>query len=221
MPPRKTSLRPTLTRQTVVAKAISLADQSGIDALSMRQLAHALGVEAMSLYNHITNKDELIDGMVDSVIGEIKPPRKDTDDWKAEMCARAHAAHQMLVRHTWAAQLIASRINVGPNMLRYIDATVGCLLRAGFSVPLADHAWNAMDSHIYGFTMLQQNFPLEPSEYASAAAQFLPMIPEELYPDMRMTAEEVISGRHSGINEFGFGLELILDGMERKLLARQ
>ena len=218
MPLKKTLPRPALTRQAAIAKAIALADQSGIDALSMRQLAQSLGVEAMSLYNHVINKDDLIDGMVDTVIGEVPPPRKNSGDWKAEMRARAIAAHHMLLRHLWAAQLIASRINVGPNMLRYIDCTAGCLLRAGFSVPLTDHAWNALDSHIYGFTILQQNFPLERGEYAAAAAQFLPMIPEELYPDMRKTAEAVIAGRHSGINEFEFGLELILEGLERKLV---
>ncbi|MDX2289708.1 MAG: TetR/AcrR family transcriptional regulator C-terminal domain-containing protein [Hyphomicrobiaceae bacterium] len=206
--------RASLTRDAVVQAAILFADERGLDVLSMRKLAEAVGVEAMSLYNHVTSKDDLLDGMVDAAVAEIELPTIGSD-WMAAMRARAISAHEMLLRHAWASMLIVSRINVGPAMLRYADATIGCLREAGFSYAMADHAMNALDSHIYGFTLLKANFPLEPSEYAEAARQFLPMLPAETYTHARGLAEKVISGRHSGINEFTFGLDLLLDGLDR------
>jgi hypothetical protein len=111
--------------------------------------------------------------------------------------------------------LFVSRVNVGPNMLRYVDATIGCLRAAGFSYPMADHAWNVLDAYIYGFTLQKSNFPLDPSEYASAARQFLHLIPVELYPHLHGMSQEVIEGRHQGVHQLEFGLELILAGLER------
>ncbi|MFI6040090.1 TetR/AcrR family transcriptional regulator C-terminal domain-containing protein [Nocardia sp. NPDC051321] len=138
-------------------------------------------------------------------------------NWKAAMRARAIAAHEVLLRHPWANGLIGTRLNVGPAMLRYVDATIGCLRAAGFSYPLADRAWNALDSHIYGFTLQQVNFPLQPDEYASAAQQFLPLIPADRFPYMNALSRLVIDGKHTGIADFSFGLNLILDGLERLL----
>lgn len=206
--------RTPLTPDRVLRAGVRLADRRGLAALSMRTLAQALKVEAMSLYNHVASKDVLLDGMVDRVVAEIEVPAIG-GDWKAEMRKRAVSAHAMLRRHPWASLLLVSRVNVGPAMLRYIDATVGCLRVAGFSFALADHAWNAIDSHVYGFTLQQLNFPLEPSEYATAAASFLPMLPAAEYPHMRGLTEEVIAGRHSGLHDLSFGLDLLLDGLER------
>lgn len=206
--------RESLTRDAMVEAAIMFADERGLETLSMRKLAEELGVEAMSLYNHVTNKDDLLDGMVDAVIAEVAFPDRQSD-WKAAMRRRAVSAHEMLLLHPWASMLIVSRINVGPAMLRYMDATIGCLQSAGFSYAMTDHAINALDSHIYGFTLLKANFPLVASEYAQAAARFLPMLPAESFPHARALTEEVISGRHSGINELTFGLDLILEGLER------
>ncbi|GAA5090119.1 TetR/AcrR family transcriptional regulator C-terminal domain-containing protein [Nocardia iowensis] len=196
--------------------AVRLADEHGLTALSMRKLAQTLGVEAMSLYNHVTNKDDLLDGIADLVVAEMGVPEVG-GDWKTAMRARATAAHEVLLRHPWATGLIGSRLNVGPAMLRYVDATVGCLRAAGFSYQLADRAWNAMDSHIYGFTLQESNFPLRPDEYASAAQHFLPRIPAEQYPYMNALAQLVIDGKHAGVADFDFGLDLILDGLERLL----
>jgi AcrR family transcriptional regulator len=137
----------------------------GLAALSMRKLAQALGVKAMSLYNHVANKDDIIDGMVELVVAEIALPSL-TVDWPTAMRQRATSAHAVLLRHPWATMALMSRVNVGPAMLRYIDATLGCLVEAGFSYPLADYAWNAIDSHIYGFTLQALNFPFEADEYA-------------------------------------------------------
>lgn len=182
----------------------------------MRRLAAELGVEAMSLYHHLANKEAVLDGIAELVVGEIEVPTVG-GDWKAEMRKRAASAHQVFMRHPWAVLLVGTRINVGPAMLRYIDATLGCLREAGFSYELADHAWNAMDSHIYGFTLYQLNFPLEPSEYASAAAGFLPLLPADRYPYMRALAELVIAGGHSGLHDLHFGLDLLLEGLDRLL----
>jgi AcrR family transcriptional regulator len=212
----ETHSRIPLTRGRVLEAAIHLADESGLEALSMRRLAKVLGVEAMSLYNHVKSKDDVLDGMVDIVVSEIEVPAIGTD-WKVAMRRRAVSAHEMLRRHTWASLLVVSRLNVGPAMLRYIDATLGCLHEAGFSYGTADHAWNAIDSHIYGFTLQVSNFPLDSSEYAEAAQGFLSQIPEEQYPHMHALAQQVIAGAHTGVNDFEFGLELILDSLERLL----
>ncbi|MFT4514759.1 MAG: AcrR family transcriptional regulator [Planctomycetota bacterium] len=203
-----------LSRERVLRAVIALADKNGIDALSMRKLGQALGVKAMSLYNHIDNKEDALDGISDLVVGKIYLPAIGSD-WKAEMQRRATSAHEVLLRHPWASLLIVSRANVGPAMLRYTNATVGCLREAGFSLEMADRAWNAIDSHIYGFTLQKLNFPFKPEEYASAASEFLPMLPVAKYPYMRALAQQVIDGDHHGVHDFEFGLELILDGLEK------
>lgn len=195
-------------------EAVRLADEHGIEALSMRRLAQALGVEAMSLYNHVANKEDVLNGIVDLVVAEIELPAIGAD-WKAVMRRRAISAHEVLLRHPWAALLIVSHLNTGPVMLRYVDATIGCLREAGFSYEMADHAWNAIDSHIYGFTLQELNFPLDPSEYVDAAKRFFPLLPADQYPHMRALAQLLIDGEHRGVHDFEFGLDLLLDGLER------
>ncbi|MFI6568023.1 TetR/AcrR family transcriptional regulator C-terminal domain-containing protein [Nocardia fluminea] len=207
MPPRTP-----LTRERVLRAAIELADQQGLAALSMRNLAKAVGVEAMSLYNHVANKDDLYDGIIDLVVAEIYVPRAG-GDWRTELRRRAVSAHEVLLNHRWATGLLGSRVNVGPAMLRYVDATLSCLITAGFTYEQADRAWNALDSHIYGFTVQAVNFPLDPSEYASAAQRFLPLIPAETHPHMHALAALVITGTHSGTADFTFGLDLLLEGL--------
>ena len=205
-----------LSRERVLHAAITLADESGLDALSMRRLGDALGVEAMSLYKHVKNKDDILDGIVDIVAGEIELPGGG-GNWKVAMRGRAISAHEVLMRHPWATMLIVSRANIGPAMLRYVDATIGCLVEAGFSYVQADHAWNAIDSYVYGFTQQKLNFPFEADEYAVVAEAYLPLIPAEYYPHLHGMSREVISGRHDGLHELDFGLDLILDGLERDL----
>ncbi len=217
MPP---SRRAPLSRDRILRAAIKLADRYGLEALSMRKLATTLRVEAMSLYNHIANKDELLDGMVDVAIGEITWPARG-GDWKAAMRARATSALVVMTAHPWAPLLVVSRINVGPNMLGYIDATLGTLREAGFSWFETDRAWNAIDNYVYGFTLQQQNFPVNPEEYASAAASYLPMLPADMYPYMHEITVRVAEGSHDGTLDFAFGLELILDGLERLRNTRE
>lgn len=202
-----------LSRERVLRAAVRIADKDGIESLSMRKLAQSLGVEAMSLYNHVANKEDVLDGLVEIVAAQMDLPEIGKD-WRMAMRQRAISAHEVLLRHPWAAMLFLSRINVGPVMLRYVDATIGCLHEAGFSYEMADHAWNALDNHIYGFTLQALNFPLDPSDYRAAAQGFLPMIPEDKYPYLRALSQQVIDGTHNGLQDFTFGLDLILDGLE-------
>jgi len=211
--PSRTRKRTPLTPDRVLATALRLADKGGLDALSMRNVAQALKVEAMSLYNHVDGKERILDGLVELVVAEIDwNPRA---DWKASMRERAFAMHAPLMKHRWATMLFVSRLNIGPNMLRFVDRSIGCLREAGFSYPLADYAWNALDAYTYGFTLQRLNFPIETTEYANAAKQFLPMIPVETHPFLRGMGEEVIAGRHDGLQHLEFGLDLLLDGLER------
>jgi AcrR family transcriptional regulator len=191
-----------------------MVDADGIESLSMRNLAHSLKVEAMSLYNHVANKDDILDGLVELVVSEIDVPVIG-GDWRAAMRHRAVSAHAVLMRHPWATMLFVSRVNTGPMMLRYVDATIGCLREAGFSFAMTDRIWNALDAYTYGFTLQKLNFPLEPSEYAPTAKQFLHLIPAEQFPHLRAMSEELISGRHDGMHELELGLDLLLDGFER------
>ncbi len=217
---RKKGNRPPLTREKVLSAALRMADEDGLETLSMRNLARALKVEAMSLYNHVASKEDLLDGLVELVAGELDVPTLG-GDWRAAMRQRARSAHVAFTRHPWATMLFVSRVNIGPNMLRYVDATIGCLREAGFSYPMADHAWNALDAYIYGFTLQNRNFPLDPSEYASSAQAFLPMIPVEQFPYLNGMSQEVIAGRHDGLHQFDFGLDLLLAGLKRMRLSSE
>ncbi len=203
-----------LSRERILRAAICLADEKGIESLSMRNLAQSLGVQAMSLYNHMANKNDLLDGIVDRVVSEIEVPNLEAD-WKTAMRRRALSAHAVLLRHPWATMPLVSRVNMGEAMLRYVDATLGCLVEAGFSFEMADRAWNAIDSHIYGFTLQELNFPFETGEYSEAAKKGLSLIPDDKYPYLNRLTHYVIEGRYDGIHDFEFGLELILNGLDQ------
>lgn len=202
-----------LSKDRVLTAALHLADRLGVDSLSMRKIAAELNVQAMSLYNHVANKNEILDGLVELVVAEIELPSLD-EDWKVAMRRRGRSAHEALLRHPWAIITMITRASAGPNMLRYLDATLGCLRKAGFSYEVADHARNAMDNHIYGFTLQEVNFPFEVPEYADTAREFLPGIHIEDYPYFSDLATLVMERRYSGVHDFEFGLKLILDGLE-------
>lgn len=220
MPEKKNKTRRSprvpLSRPRVLATALAIADSDGIEGLSMRKIALALRVEAMSLYNHVANKDEILDGLVELVVSEIVLPVVG-NHWRNEMEIRGHSSHRALTKHPWAAMLLMSRVNIGPAMLAYVDASLGCLLSAGFSYPAADHAWNTLDSFIYGFTLQSLNFPFEPDEYQGAAEEFAPQLAPEKFPHLAGLSEEVIQGRYDGRHDLDFGLALVLDGLERML----
>ena len=203
-----------LSRERILRAALDLADKEGIESLSMRKLAQELGVQAMSLYNYVTNKDDLLDGIVDITIGEIEVPTL-TTDWKTAMRRRANSAHKVLLRHPWSTLEIVSRVNVGLANMRYVDATLGCLREAGFSFEMADRAWNTIDSHIYGFTLQELKFPFAPTEYSQAAKDGFALIPVHEYPYLNQLTRHVIEGKYNGIHDFEFGLEIILNGLDR------
>jgi AcrR family transcriptional regulator len=211
----KTQKRQTLTREKVLRAAMRIADREGIDKLTMRRLAKGLGVEAMSLYNHIAGKADLLSALIDLVAAEIDAPRPG-GDWQAEMRRRAHSAHATLMHHPWAAPHFIGNATPGPAMLALVDATIGCLVTAGFGWAAADHAWQAIDGHIVGFTMQRLNFPFAPEDHARAARENMHLIPAETFPYLRGLAEEVASGRHDGIQDFDFGLDILLSGLEAR-----
>jgi AcrR family transcriptional regulator len=210
--------RQPLNAERVLRAALALADAGGPEALTMRRLGQELGVEAMSLYKHVANKDAILDGIVDLVVAEIALPSPG-DSWKPAMRRRAISAYQVLLRHPWACMLLMSRVNLGPAMLRYVDATLGTLRRAGFSIELADYAWNAMDSQIYGYTLQELNHPFEPEQYPEAAETYLPRLPPGRYPHLTELTVHVQEGHYDGVPDFTFGLDLVLDGLERLLAA--
>lgn len=203
-----------LTKQRIVEKALALADSESIDGLSMRKLAATLNITAMALYNHVANKDELIELLLAQIVREFHRPIIG-ESWQNELRQRAATMRDALLRHSWAAPLLVSTITLSDENLSDINATVGCLVAAGFSYKEADWARNAIDSHVYGYTMQEINYPVSAKQYRAAAEQFLPMIDKEKYPYMHQGALEIIEGRYDGINDFGFGLELLISGIEQ------
>jgi AcrR family transcriptional regulator len=205
-----------LNRERVLHAAVALADESGSESLSMRKLGEAVGVEAMSLYHHVTNKDDLLDGMIDVVFGEIELP-SDCGDWMGSMRRRALSARQVLARHGWAIRFMESRTSPGPATLRHHDAVLGCLRNAGFSVQLAAHALSVLDSYIYGYALQERSLPFDtPQQTAELAQEILARFPVNEYPHLaELTAEHVLQPGYDYGNEFAFGLDLILEGLER------
>ena len=210
-----TSPRPPLTRERVLQAAVDLADRDGLGALTMRRLGAELGVEAMSLYKHIANKQEILDGIVELVVGEIEIP-SDGADWKDAMRRRAISARQVLSRHSWAIGLLESRGATGPTKLRYLDAILGNLRSAGFSIENAAHAFWLLDSYVYGHVIQETSLPLSTSEeMTGSAGSNLEETTMDEYPHLVEIAEHALRSGYSFDGEFGFGLDLILDALER------
>ena len=217
-PTPRSGSRVPLSRERVLDAAVLLADESGIESLTMRELGLRLGVEAMSLYNHVANKDVILDGMVDMVVSEIDLP-SDTVDWKEAMRRRAISAQSVFSRHPWASGLIDSRVSSGPARLRYFDWMLGTLRRAGFTLEMTARAFSVLDSYIYGFARQKLNMSagrdIKPEEAAEA---FLRAIPAAEYPDLReMVVEYAMNSGHDESADFEFGLNLILDGLQMRL----
>jgi AcrR family transcriptional regulator len=208
--------RARLTRERVLRAAIARADSGGIESLSMRKLGEELGVEAMSLYTHVANKEDLLDGMTDAVFAEIELPTGD-DDWRTAMRRRAISTRDVLARHPWATRLMQSRTHPGPATLRHHDTVIGTLRRAGFSIELTAHAFSALDSYIYGFALQQTSLPFETGEEtAELAAQIMAPFAEGEYPHLtELTVEHVLQPGYDYGDEFLFGLDLVLDGLDR------
>jgi AcrR family transcriptional regulator len=205
-----------LTRERIFHAAVVLADERGLESLTMRALGEDLGVEAMSLYHYVANKDELLDGMVDVVFTEIELPTTDID-WKTAMRRRAISTREALARHRWAVGLLESRMSPGPANFRLHNAVLGCLREAGFSVENAVHAYSAQDAYIYGFALQEKTLPGDtPGELAEAAESMRRQFSADAYPHIAETiTERVTKSGYDFADEFEFGLDLILDGLER------
>jgi AcrR family transcriptional regulator len=214
---RKPASRVPLNRGRVLDAAVAIADERGVGAVTMREVASRLGVEAMSLYNHVANKDDILDGMVDVVIEQFDLP-SDVEDWREAMRRRAVSAHEVFGRHPWAPMLLDSRQSSGPARLRYFDWVLGTLMTAGFSVDGAARAFSLIDSYVYGFGIQQFNFSAgseaPPEEMAEA---ILAIIPAEEYPYLHRMASHAMQVGYDAEADFDFGLEIILDGLERIL----
>lgn len=207
-----------LSRERALSAALELADKDGIASLSMRKLALELGVEAMSLYHHVANKDDILGGMVDLVFAEIELPAKG-DDWKPAMRDRARSARAAMRRHPWAISIMDSRTEPGPATLRHHNAVIACCRAAGFSVELTAHAFSLIDSYIYGFVLQEENLPFDDSTDLTEIVDTI-MLPysTEDYPDLvEFTTEYILKPGYSYGAEFEYGLNLVLDGLEARL----
>lgn len=214
--------RTPLSRERVLEAAIRLADEGGIESLTMRKLARELGVEAMSLYNHVANKGDLVDAIVDLVVSEIELPSSSAD-WELAVRQCAISAHEAFLRHPWACSLAmsgASGRTARMSRVRYMEWLLGRLRDAGFSPELTYRAYHALDSHILGFTLWQLGHTptvedLGGADFADLAATFLRELPARDYPHVAEHVEQHLSGMGEGGSEFVFGLNLILDGLKR------
>jgi len=215
----ETSTRPRsrLSRDSVLAGAVELADRIGVEPLTLRKLATHLGVKPMSIYYHVASKDEILDGMVDAVFAEIEMPPPETP-WREAMRTRARSARNALRRHPWAAGMLDSRTNPGPANLGHHDAVIACLRANGFSVGMTAHAYALLDAFIYGFALQEAALPGGGGgELVDIADEMMATFAEH-YPHLaEFTAEHVMQPGYRFGDEFDFGLELILEGLAARL----
>ncbi|HET7723422.1 MAG TPA: TetR/AcrR family transcriptional regulator C-terminal domain-containing protein [Propionibacteriaceae bacterium] len=212
---KRAERRAPLSRERVLDAAIRLADRGGLESLTMRRLGQELGVEGMALYYHFANKDEVIDGIVDLVFGEIDLPAAGAD-WKTAMRQRAQSLREVLLRHRWALGLMESRRTPGPANLRHHDAVIGSLRSAGLDMPMIAHAYSLLDSYIYGFALFAMNLPFQPSEEVAELGRVtLKGFPVDAYPNLVAYISAMTPGYNYG-DEFEYGLDLVLDGLARE-----
>jgi AcrR family transcriptional regulator len=205
-----------LSRDKVLRAAMAVADAGGLETLTMRTLGQELGVGPMALYRHAKNRDDIVDGIVDLVFGEIDLPASGAG-WKTAMRERAISVRDALMRHRWAIGLMESRRNPGPANLRHHDAVIGSLRAHGFDMAMAAHAYSVLDSYIYGFALTKMNLPFDTSdEVAEVAQTMLQPFPLNAYPNLAaFITEHAMKPGYDYGDEFEYGLDLVLDGLER------
>jgi AcrR family transcriptional regulator len=208
-----------LSRERVLTTAVAFADRHGLDALSMRKLADELGAGAMSLYHYVPNKEQLIDGMVEIVFSEIEPPSLELD-WKTAMRRRAVSTRDALNRHRWAVGLMEGRMDPGLASMRIREAILGCLREAGFSIEETIQAYSVQDAYIYGFALQERSLPFESAEESTAIAEATTQDIADLANEFPYLAE-VVAGHVATVGydftaAFEYGLDLILDGLEKR-----
>jgi AcrR family transcriptional regulator len=211
-----------LNRERVLQAAIAIADTAGIGALTIRSLAHELGVKPMAIYYHVANKDEILDGIVDLVFGEIELPEAD-GDWRSELVRRASSARRVLSRHHWAIGLMESRKSPGPATLRHHDAVLGTLRKAGFTVEMTAHAYALLDSYVYGCARQEAALPFSGADTAAEVAEpMMQQFPADAYPHLvEMATEYILQPGYDFGDEFDFGLRVILDALTRSIPAQR
>ena len=210
---RRASSAP-LSRERIVATAVELADAGGFDSLSMRNLAEELDAGTMALYRHVANKEDLLDDMVDVVFAEMYPPAIG-GDWKGELRERGVSARAALQRHPWAVGLMETRMQPGPASATHHNATMGCLREAGFPFRDAVHAYSLLDSYTYGFALQEQTIPFETPEGSADMATTTVGERGGDYPYLAEVVVELGKQGYDYTEEFEFGLDFILDGLER------
>ncbi|NUR07503.1 MAG: TetR family transcriptional regulator [Nocardioidaceae bacterium] len=212
--------REPLNRSRILEAACAVADADGLGAVSMRTVAARLGVEAMSLYHHVGNKEAMLDGMVDAVFAEFHQPRVG-GDWTEEMRKRSRSARQALKRHPWAVGLMDSRRSAGLETLRHHDAVLGCLRTAGFSLTLAGHAFALLDAHLYGFLVQELSLPFQgEADLAALATEIMTALPAGELPHFReFVVDHALRPGYVFGDEFDVGLDLVLDGLAERLAA--
>ncbi|EYR62488.1 AcrR family transcriptional regulator [Actinotalea ferrariae CF5-4] len=211
--------RTPLSRERIVDAAIALADDKGVEGLTMRALGRALGVEAMSLYHHVPNRDDVLDGVVDRIYAEFYAPVVG-GDWKDELRRRSHSARAVIRRHPWVIPLMNARSTPGLSTLAHLDAVIGVLRSAGFSLPMTAHAFALVDAHLYGFLAQEVSLPISPGqgvqEIADGIAETTDMA--EHFPHLaELVAGHALQPGYDFGDEFEYGLELVLEGLERDL----
>ena len=213
---RRSGRRPRVSREQVLDAALALADEGGLAAVTMASVGARLGVEAMSLYRHIGNKEEMLDRLVDRVFAEIEVPA-DARDWRDALRRRAGSVHAALRRHPWAIALMESRLQPGPATLGHHDAMVAILLRAGFGGRETVHVYNLLDSYIYGFALQEATLPFSsPEEMASMSEQMLAAV-ASAYPHLAAVQRELVGSGFDYADEFEAGLEIILGALPEPL----
>jgi AcrR family transcriptional regulator len=212
----ETAKRVPLSRARVIRAAVKLADAAGFESLSIRKLAEQLGAAPMALYRHVANKEDLLDGMVDVVFAEMYPPSIGTN-WKSELRRRGLSTRAVLLRHLWAVGFMETRMSPGPASAEHHNATMGCLREAGFSFKDAVHAYSVLDSYTYGFLLQEKTIPFETPEESAEMAKITVGDMGAQYPYLAEVVVELGKSGYEYAEEFEFGLDLILDGLERLL----
>src|SRR3954453_10298502 len=204
-----------LNRDRILRAALELADEHGIEELSMRKLGQRLGFEAMSLYNHVANKEDVLDGMLELVLAETEAPSPD-GAWDESIRASALSVHAALRRHPWAAARLMTFAGALPLRLRYMDALLGRLREAGFSADTTYHAYHVLDGHIFGFSLWETSHSYTAEEVSNFVEKFAQTVTPETYPYLHEHGEQHFAeGPHQEVSAFEFGLDLIVDGLKK------
>jgi AcrR family transcriptional regulator len=204
-----------LSRDRILQAALDVVDSGGIESLTMRKLGQALGFEAMSLYNHVANKDDVLDGILDLVLAESEPPSP-AGDWDTAIRTSAISVHEALRRHSWSCTLLLSPGRIRPARLRYMDLLLGRLREAGFSAETTYHAYHVLDGHIFGFSLWEASHTYTAEEVSDFEEKFAQTITVDAFPYLHEHAQQHFSeGPHREVRAFEFGLDLILDGLEK------